>query len=94
MWCKLSDFRPHSSPDPLTRATLPPGEGIFCPYEIPPQNAEKPPPFLGAVLCSVFDYRYCLMASEALAGSSETEMVSFMLLLSQNLAAQAMNSSP
>ena len=29
MWCKLSDFRPHSSPDPLTRATLPPGEGIF-----------------------------------------------------------------
>ena len=33
MWCKLSDFRPHSSPDPLTRATLPPGEGIFCPYE-------------------------------------------------------------
>ena len=25
----LSGFRPHSSPDPLTRATLSPGEGIF-----------------------------------------------------------------
>ena len=25
----LSRFRPHSSPDPLTRATLPPGEGIL-----------------------------------------------------------------
>ena len=29
MLYRLSDFRPHSSPDPLTRATLPPGEGIF-----------------------------------------------------------------
>ena len=26
---KLSAFRPHSSSDPLTRATFPPGEGIF-----------------------------------------------------------------
>ena len=28
MLCRLSDFRPHSSPDPFG-ATLPPGEGIF-----------------------------------------------------------------
>jgi hypothetical protein len=32
MLYRLSDFRPHSSPDPLTRATLPPGEGIFRPW--------------------------------------------------------------
>ena len=29
MLCKLSDFRPHSSSDPLTRATFPPGEGFW-----------------------------------------------------------------
>ena len=53
----LSAFRPHSSPDPLTRATLPPGEGIFTapvgrrasearPYDL--QNC--PPEFVGATL--------------------------------------------
>ena len=57
-------------------------------------GAEKTAPKIGGGLCSLCDYRYCLMVSEALAGSSETEMVSFMLLDSQNLAAQAMNSSP
>ena len=29
MLYRLIDYLPHSSPDPLTRATLPPGEGIF-----------------------------------------------------------------
>ena len=29
IFCGLSGSRPHSSPDPLPRATLPPGEGIF-----------------------------------------------------------------
>ena len=29
MLYRLIDYRPHSSPDPLTRATLSPGEGIF-----------------------------------------------------------------
>ena len=31
MLYRLSVFRPHSSSDPLTRATFPPGEGIFPP---------------------------------------------------------------
>ena len=31
MLYRLSAFRPHSSPDPLTPATLPPGEGILPP---------------------------------------------------------------
>ena len=69
------------------------GRSMIAPT--PPKNRRKTPPIIKwAGLCSFFDYRYCLMASEALLGSSETEMVSFMLLLSQNLAAQAMNSSP
>ena len=29
MLCQLSVYRPHSSSDPLTRATFPPGEGIL-----------------------------------------------------------------
>lgn len=39
-------------------------------------------------------YRYCLIRSEALAGSSETLTVTFMLLASANFATQLMNSSP
>ena len=57
-------------------------------------SRKNPPPGSGAGYVVSLDYRYCLMVSEAFAGSSETEMVSFMLLDSQNLAAQAMNSSP
>ena len=30
MLYELSGFRPHSSSDPLTRATFPPGEGVGC----------------------------------------------------------------
>ena len=79
-----------------------PIEVIFCrrvvegadPYASCFNRQKNPLPSLGAVLCSVFDYRYCLIVSEARAGSSETVMVIFMLLVSQNLAAQAMNSSP
>ena len=77
-----------------------PIEVIFCrrvvegadPYASCFNRQKKPPPFLGAVYVAF--YRYCLMDSEARAGSSETVMVIFMLLVSQNLAAQAMNSSP
>ena len=78
-----------------------PIEVIFCrrvvegadPYASCFNRQKKPPPFRERFYVAL-DYRYCLIASEASAGSSETVMVIFMLLVSQNLAAQAMNSSP
>ena len=90
-------------PEVSANRRIPPGDsfaslgmtsGVGFAYHLP-KSAEKPrPPYDGRGYVASVDYRYCLMDSEAFSGSSDTEMVSFMLLFSQNLAAQEMNSSP